>query len=67
VEADRLTTLASNKSLEANLANCQKRLTTGGSGVSEFVEIRDGTQEIQRVLNHVEYLQIQVPNTRSER
>ena len=49
--ADRLVHLVSNKTLEAKLVICQKRLTTGVTGVGEFVEISDGTQEIHNVLN----------------
>ncbi|WP_039908821.1 hypothetical protein [Candidatus Regiella insecticola] len=56
MEADGFAYPASNKFLEANLANCQKRLTTGVTGVSEFVEIGDGTQEIQKALNGVSIL-----------
>ncbi|MCT8348050.1 hypothetical protein LGZ99_12765 [Photorhabdus temperata] len=41
--------LAGNRLPEAILANCQRKPTTGGAGVSEFAEMNDGTQEIRRV------------------
>ena len=67
MDADRLVHLASNNSLEAKLVNCQKRISTGDTGVSEFAEISDGTQEIQKVLNGTGVFWAQVPNTRPER
>jgi hypothetical protein len=41
-----LTDMASNKHQEVNLAKFQMMLTTGVSGVGEFIKISDGTQEI---------------------
>lgn len=40
--------LAGNRFPEARLAICQRKPTTGGTGVSEFTEISDGTQEIRK-------------------
>jgi len=40
--------LAGNRLPEATLAICQRKPTTGGTGVSEFTEISDGTQEIRK-------------------
>jgi hypothetical protein len=55
VEADRWSIWQAISLWRPNLANCQKRLTTGGAGVSEFVEIGNGTQEIQKALKWIEY------------
>ncbi len=40
--------LAGNRLPEATLAICQRKPTTGGTGVREFTEISDGTQEIRK-------------------
>lgn len=40
--------LAGNRFPEATLAICQRKPTTGGTGVSEFTEISDGTQESRK-------------------
>lgn len=56
--------LAGNRFPEATLAICQRKSTTGGTGVSEFTEISDGTQEIRKFPAGTGYLrhkcQIQV-------
>ena len=46
VEADALHKALGNRRLEVKLAKIQKSLTTGVSGVSEFVEINDTTWEV---------------------
>ena len=55
MEADSIIPLASNNLLEVNLANTQRKITTGVTGVGEFVEMCDGTQEIHVFLNGTEY------------
>ena len=55
MEADSIFPLASNNLLEVNLANIQKKITTGVTGVGEFVEMCDGTQEVHVLLKGVEY------------
>lgn len=48
--------LAGNRFPEATLAICQRKPTTAGTGVSEFTEISDGTQEIRKFPEGTGYL-----------
>jgi hypothetical protein len=54
--------LVGNNLLEVNLANTQKKITTGVTGVGEFVEMCDGTQEVHLLLNGTEYYRSSEPH-----